>query len=110
LITQQTLACALGKIDAVNLADPNREIVNGEALPKEFAYSQHMTRWLFELAPQPSPRMQIACWARHIKRWTLRRSDFPEGRKAYDPSTLASRLVAASFSQLDHSSLLLLRK
>lgn len=83
-MTQQTLlACALDKIDTANRADPNVEQVGGEALPKEYAYSQHMTRWLFELEPQPSERIQIACRAQHIERWTIPRSDFPEGRKAY---------------------------
>lgn len=83
-MTQQTLlACALDKIDTANRADPNIEQVGNESLPKEYAYSQHMTRWLFELEPQPSERMQIACRAQHIERWTIPRSDFPEGRKAY---------------------------
>lgn len=83
-MTQRTsLACALEKIDAANRADPNLEQVDGETLPKEYAYSLHMTRWLFKLEPQPSERMQIACRAQHIERWTIPRSDFPEGRKAY---------------------------
>ncbi len=83
-MTQQTrLTCALDKIDAANRADPNIELVAGEPLPKEYAYSLHMTRWLHELEPHPSERMQIACRAQHIERWTIPRSDFPEGRKAY---------------------------
>ncbi|NMT62426.1 DUF4202 domain-containing protein [Marinobacter orientalis] len=83
-MTQPTLlACALDKIDAANRADPNCEQLDGQSLPKEYAYSQHMTRWLFELEPQPSERMQIACRAQHIERWTMPRRDFPEGRKAY---------------------------
>jgi len=83
-MTQQNpLACALDKIDAANREDPNLEQVNDASLPKEYAYSQHMTRWLFELDPQPSERLQIACRAQHIERWTMPRSDFPEGRKPY---------------------------
>ncbi|MCM0613464.1 DUF4202 domain-containing protein [Marinobacter sediminum] len=77
------LTCALDKIDAANQADPNRETVNGESLPREYAYSLHMTRWLFELEAAPSERLQIACRAQHIERWTMPRSDYPEGRKAY---------------------------
>jgi hypothetical protein len=42
-----------------------------------------MTRWLFELESQPSPRMQVACRAQHIERWTMPRSEYAEGRKAY---------------------------
>ncbi|WP_150911303.1 DUF4202 domain-containing protein [Marinobacter halotolerans] len=81
--TEQPLACALNAIDSANKADPNQEQVDGQWLPKEYAYSLHMTRWLFELEPVPSPRMQVACRAQHIERWTMPRSDFPEGRKAY---------------------------
>ena len=77
------LDCVLAGIDEAHRADPNRERVNGESLPKEVAYSQHMTRWLFELEPTPSERLQIACRAQHIERWTLPRADYPEGRKAY---------------------------
>ncbi|MBS3805081.1 MAG: DUF4202 domain-containing protein [Oleiphilaceae bacterium] len=81
--TSAQLTCALEKIDNANLADPNREQVGEETLPKEFAYSQHMTRWLFQLESEPSERMQIACRAQHIERWTMPRKDFPEGRQAY---------------------------
>jgi hypothetical protein len=46
----QKLDCTLSTIDQANLADPNRELVEGETLPREYAYSLHMTRWLFALA------------------------------------------------------------
>lgn len=77
------LDCALAAIDQANLADPNREQVAGEALPKEYAYSLHMTRWLLALEPAASARMQIACRAQHIERWTMPRGDYGEGRKNY---------------------------
>ena len=77
------LQCALDAIDKANLADSNREQVGDELLPKEYAYSLHMTRWLFELESEPSERLRIACRAQHIERWTMPRKDFPEGRKAY---------------------------
>jgi Domain of unknown function (DUF4202) len=81
--TEQPLSCALNAIDQANKADPNQEQVDGQWLPKEYAYSLHMTRWLFELEPVPSPRMQVACRAQHVERWTMPRGDYPEGRKAY---------------------------
>ena len=81
--TDSRLQCALAFIDAANKADPNQESCDNERLPKEYAYSLHMTRWLFELESDPSERMQIACRAQHIERWTMPRKDYPEGRKAY---------------------------
>ncbi|HBI79819.1 MAG TPA: DUF4202 domain-containing protein, partial [Marinobacter adhaerens] len=81
--TDSRLQCALASIDAANKADPNQESFDNERLPKEYAYSLHMTRWLFELESDPFERMQIACRAQHIERWTMPRKDYPEGRKAY---------------------------
>lgn len=78
-----SVKCALDAIDSANRADPNTETVADELLPRECVYSLHMTRWLHELEPAPSERMQIACRAQHIERWKMPRSDYPEGRKSY---------------------------
>ncbi len=80
---QPSLACVLARIDEANRADPNTEQVDGQTLPREYAYSLHMTRWLFALEPNPSERMQIACRAQHIERWMLPRGEFPDGRAGY---------------------------
>jgi len=77
------LGCVLDRIDRANRQDPHQEVVDGQSLPREYAYSLHMTRWLFAIEEAPSERMQIACRAQHIERWSLPRSDYPEGRKAY---------------------------
>lgn len=77
------LACALAEIDKANYADPNVDLLAGKRLPKEYVYSLHMTRWLYELEPEPSARMQVACRAQHIERWKIPRSDYPLGRKSY---------------------------
>lgn len=79
----EKLRCAIDAIDQANQKDPNHEQVGHETLPKEYAYSQHMTRWLLALEPEASDRMQIACRAQHIERWTMPRSDYGEGRKNY---------------------------
>lgn len=77
------LECALAEIDRANREDPNADTLSGETLSREYAYSQHMTRWLYELEPTPSERMQIACRAQHLERWKIPRSEYPEGRKSY---------------------------
>jgi len=77
------LPCVLEKIDTANRADPNTEQVDGKELPRELAYSQHMTRWLHRLEPAPPEAVAIACRAQHIERWKLPRSDYPQGRKGY---------------------------
>lgn len=82
-MTKTRLECALADIDKANGADPNTDLLSGESLPREYIYSLHMTRWLYVLEADPSDVMQIACRAQHIERWTMPRSDYPEGRKAY---------------------------
>src|SRR5690554_4384602 len=82
-MTQERLDSTLARIDAANQADPNLEEVNGERLPREYAYSLHMTRWLHALESEPGERIQIACRAQHIERWTMPRSDYGEGRRNY---------------------------
>ncbi|SFR81953.1 protein of unknown function [Marinobacter daqiaonensis] len=81
--TDSPLSCTLDAIDAANRKDPSVEVVDGQSLPREYAYSLHMTRWLLALETAPSERMQIACRAQHIERWTRPRADYPEGRKGY---------------------------
>ncbi len=90
------LACALKQIDQANLADPNQEMLDGILQPKEYVYSERMTCWLFKLEPAPSEMMQIACRAQHIERWTMPRSDYPEGRKAYYQWRMACNEMHAS--------------
>ncbi|CBL44991.1 Conserved hypothetical protein [gamma proteobacterium HdN1] len=74
---------ALSAIDQANQQDPNFEVVNGQSIAREYAYSLHMTRWLAALEPNADELMQIACRAQHLERWTMPRSDYGEGRKAY---------------------------
>jgi hypothetical protein len=42
-----------------------------------------MSRWLERLDPAPSEARQLAARAQHIRRWTVPREDYPEGREGY---------------------------
>jgi hypothetical protein len=83
LAPDSDLARVLAAIDHANNADPRRETLNGNALPKELAYSIRMSQWLFRLEEQPSELAQIACRAQHIERWTIARDDYPADRAGY---------------------------
>jgi len=83
LTTSPRLEKALAAIDAANEQDPNVEIVEGEEVKKEIAYSRRMTKWLSKIAPDAPEFMQIAARAQHIRRWEIPRKDYPEGKKAY---------------------------
>jgi hypothetical protein len=74
---------ALERIEAANSLDPNREILNGEDLPKEVAYGRRMARWIDRLEPGASEPLRLAALCQHLKRWEVPRSSFPVGRAGY---------------------------
>ena len=74
---------AIARFDASNAEDPNHVVVDGRPRPKELVYAEQMTRWLHELEPAPSEPLQLAARAQHIRRWTIPRDSFPDGRAGY---------------------------
>jgi len=77
------LRAALSAIDAANAKDPNEILVRGERRPKELAHAELATAWLERLVDAPSPELQLAVRAHHIRRWESPRSAYPEGRVGY---------------------------
>lgn len=68
------LTRCLAAIDAANALGPT---------DADLLYGQRMTAELADLYPDASTPLQIACRGQHIERWTLPRSDYPEGRAGY---------------------------
>lgn len=77
------LDAVLSAIDTINKEDPNITTINGKPLPKELVYGQYMTDCLNQFWPDANEYLQIAVRAQHIKRWHLKRSEFPEGKQGY---------------------------
>ncbi len=77
------LNAVLDKIDEINAADPNAETVDGKAVPKEWVYGRRMSARLASFAPGASEALQIAARGQHIARWTIPRSEYPEGKQGY---------------------------
>ena len=65
-------ACAA--IDRANAEDPQA---------REVAYSHRMVDWVRRLAPAASEELLLAARAQHIRRWTVARTSYPEGRNGY---------------------------
>ena len=65
-------ACAA--IDKANAEDPQG---------REVTYSHRMVDWVRKLAPAASEELLLAVRAQHIRRWTVARSSYPEGRNGY---------------------------
>lgn len=82
-MSSERLRLAIALIDQANAEDPSRELWQGEETPKELLYSRRMGAWLEKLDPNPSETRQIAARAQHIRRWTVPREQYPEGREGY---------------------------
>jgi hypothetical protein len=65
-------ACAA--IDRANSEDPKGY---------ELLYGRRMVDWVRKLAPQASEELLLAVRAQHLRRWTVPRSTYPEGRVGY---------------------------
>ncbi len=74
---------AISLIDQENSGDPNRELRNGQAVPRELLYSQRVTAWVLRLEPNASEILRLAARSQHICRWKIPRTTYPEGRSGY---------------------------
>jgi hypothetical protein len=68
---------AIAKFDDANSQDPNQEMFEGKAYPKELIYAQRMTAMLQKFAPDASEAVQLAVRCQHICRWQKPRADYP---------------------------------
>lgn len=73
----------LNKIDEINAQDPNHTIVGGEPVAKELIYGQRMSACLSQYWPDADQYLQIAVRAQHIKRWHIKRNEYPLGKAGY---------------------------
>jgi len=76
---EQTIAT----IDAANADDPETILVRGERRPKELAHAELMTAWVQTLDPDAGEAQLLAARAHHLRRWSIPRSSFPDGRAGY---------------------------
>lgn len=74
---------AIAAIDQANGEDPNTLTWAGEQRPKELLHAELMTRWVRRLDPDASEAQLLAARAHHLRRWSLARDDYPEGRAGY---------------------------
>ena len=77
------LRAAFDRFDAANAEDPNRERVDGVEQPRELVYAQRMTEALERIAPDAAEAVRLAARCQHIRRWTVPRDTYPDGRDGY---------------------------
>jgi len=88
---------AVAGFDLFHREDPATATVDGERVPRELAYSRRMAAWVERLDPEAGEILLLAAHCQHLRRFSLPRTDYPEGRKGY----LAWRRAAA----LEHARL-----
>ena len=74
---------AVARFDRANAEDPNVEMVDGASHPKELLYAQRLSEALARFAPVASEVVRLAARCQHIRRWTVPRDSYPEGRDGY---------------------------
>lgn len=82
-MSDDRLERALAAIDQANADDPATLVVDGVEQPKELAHARLMTDWVRRLDPDATEAQLLAARAHHLRRWSLPRQDFPEGRAGY---------------------------
>ena len=85
----------IAAIDAANKEDPRFEEVDGEPIPAELLYAQRMSARLDRMYPDAPETLKIAARAQHIRRWTMPRSGYPEGKAGYHAWRTACRAMHA---------------
>ena len=74
---------AVERFDAANREDPNRELSEGVEQAKELLYARRMSACLDRFGPDAPEPVRLAARCQHIRRWTIPRTDYPEGRNGY---------------------------
>src|SRR5882724_4556398 len=69
--------------DTANSFDPNLEIIEGMARPRELIYAERLTHWVLKLCPDASEELRLAARCQHICRWMIARSSYPMTRPGY---------------------------
>jgi phosphosulfolactate phosphohydrolase-like enzyme len=76
-------AAAIRRFDEENSRDPNTEMFDGSARPRELVYAEWLTGWVLKLCPNASEALRLAARSQHICRWMMPRDSYPMTRAGY---------------------------
>jgi hypothetical protein len=74
---------AIEAFDRANAEDPSRIVVDGHERPRELVHAEWLSEWVRRLAPDADEALLLAARCQHLRRWTVPRASFPEGRVGY---------------------------
>jgi hypothetical protein len=74
---------ALRRFDEENARDPNTEIADGAAQPRELLYARRLSDRVLRLCPDASEALRLAARCQHLCRWEIPRGSYPMTRAGY---------------------------
>ena len=77
------LTAAFAAIDAANALDPNIIEWRDERWPRAQLQGMLATEWAETIDPRASDEVLLAARAHHVRRWTIARASYPDGRAGY---------------------------
>lgn len=80
---QKLLEQAYQQFDQLNGLDPRTILVAGELRPRELVQADRLEIWVKKVAPTPSLALLLAARCQHLMRFSVPRSDYPDGRVGY---------------------------
>lgn len=81
--TQEKIALAQAKMNALNEADPNQFQTPAGPKPRELWMAERLEYWVQQVATPPSTALVLAARCQHLMRWRIKRSDYDQGRIGY---------------------------
>jgi hypothetical protein len=81
--TQEKIALAHEKMNALNEADPNHFETPLGPRPRELWMAERLEHWVHQVADPPSTALLLAARCQHLMRWRIPRSDYDQGRIGY---------------------------
>jgi hypothetical protein len=82
-IDRQKFDAAIQQFDDENSRDPNTQLENGSAQPRELVYARWLTDWVMKLCPGASEELRLAARCQHLCRWSIPRDSYPMTRAGY---------------------------
>jgi hypothetical protein len=74
---------AIRRFDEENARDPNAEVVDGVARPRELVYAERLTAWVEKLRPNAPEELRLAARCQHICRWMIPRDSYERTKAGY---------------------------
>jgi hypothetical protein len=66
-----------------HMEDPRSIVVDGAAVPWSVRYHDRLAHWVHRFDANASLPLRLAAACQHIRRWTVPRTDYEEGRRGY---------------------------